>query len=100
LSSAVRAAKAKDLKNEIFKFEDPRLTKLLVLYKARNFPESLTQAEKNQYEEYKEEKFATSTKDRPSKEEYLNNIENMRKTKLSVKNKKILDKLEEWAKQS
>lgn len=100
LSSAVRAAKAKDLKNEIFKFEDPRLTKLLVLYKARNFPESLTQAEKNQYEEYKEEKFVTSTKDRPSKEKYLNNIENLRKTKLSAKNKKILDKLEEWAKQS
>jgi exodeoxyribonuclease-1 len=99
LSSAVRVAKPKDLKTESFKFEDPRLNKLLVLYKARNFPESLTKAEKDQYEEYKREKFSTSTKDRHSKEEYLQNLQSLRKTKLSAKDQKIIDKLEEWANQ-
>ncbi|MDO4742347.1 MAG: exodeoxyribonuclease I [Candidatus Saccharibacteria bacterium] len=37
-------------------FSDPRLSKLLLHYKGRNFPESLAEGERKEWEEYKKEK--------------------------------------------
>lgn len=51
--SRVRAADADDLAATSFVFEDPRLPEMLFRYRARNFPESLSEAEQAQWEEYR-----------------------------------------------
>ncbi|MCL1876461.1 exodeoxyribonuclease I [Candidatus Saccharibacteria bacterium] len=52
----VAAAKANDLADFHPNFVDERLTELLLRYKARNYPKSLSDAEKNLYEEWKNAK--------------------------------------------
>jgi len=50
---AIRTAHAEQLKAQGFTFHDKRLPELLIRYKARNFPESLSEAELLQWEEYR-----------------------------------------------
>jgi exodeoxyribonuclease-1 len=49
----VRAASPAQLAEESFPFEDPRLPEMLFRYRARNFPESLSEAEVAQWEEFR-----------------------------------------------
>lgn len=51
--SAVRAADRKELADFHPDFLDDRLTKLLVRYKARNYPSALNTSEREQWEEYR-----------------------------------------------
>jgi exodeoxyribonuclease-1 len=51
--AGIREADAEQLKTRRFTFNDSRLPELLIRYKARNFPESLSEAEKLQWEEYR-----------------------------------------------
>ncbi|WP_455208860.1 exodeoxyribonuclease I [Kaarinaea lacus] len=51
--TGIRDATAEQLKNQVFTFKDKRLPELLLRYKARNFPDSLSQAEMLQWEEYR-----------------------------------------------
>ena len=50
---AVRNAKANDLADFHPEFADPRLPELLVHYKARNFPSTLSASEQKQWEQYR-----------------------------------------------
>lgn len=54
--SAVRAAAPKDLKGFDPGFSDKRLQKMLVRYKARNYPNSLTDEERGEWEAYRAER--------------------------------------------
>jgi exodeoxyribonuclease-1 len=54
--AAVRAAGAKELRGFDPGFSDKRLHQMLVRYKARNFPSSLTDAERTEWERYRSEK--------------------------------------------
>ena len=96
--SAVRSAREKDLKSSNFAFQDPRLSKLFTLYKARNFPDSLSEAEKLEYIEYKNNKLINGSAGTPSLEVYLNNLDRLSKSKLSKKKLQLIDDLKEWAK--
>jgi exodeoxyribonuclease-1 len=49
----VRAATPEQLRDESFVFEDTRLPELLFRYRARNFPASLTDSERAQWEEFR-----------------------------------------------
>lgn len=100
LSSAVRSAKPKELKSSNFAFEDVRLAKLFTLYKARNFPEELSETEKAEYEGYKQNKFRVGTPGTPPLEEYLKELERLSKTKLSKKKLELIKELQNWAEQS
>jgi exodeoxyribonuclease-1 len=51
--SAVRAADAHDLADFDPGFNDERLSRLLLRYKGRNFPESLNETERREWEEYR-----------------------------------------------
>lgn len=57
--ASIREATTEQLKNQQFNFNDNRLPELLVRYKARNFPESLLEAEQWQWEEYRYHKLFT-----------------------------------------
>ncbi|MDQ5914069.1 MAG: exodeoxyribonuclease [Patescibacteria group bacterium] len=100
LSSAVRVAKPKDLKLELLKFEDGRLTKLLTLYKARNFPDQLTENEAKTYQEYKMNKIINGTSATPPLEVYLQDLDKLSKTKLSKSKLSLINDLKDWAQQS
>ena len=49
---AVRVATAEELANHSWSFEDKRLPELLFRYRARNFPDSLSAAERAQWQEH------------------------------------------------
>lgn len=98
--SAVRSAKVSDLKASNFKFEDPRLPLLFTLYKARNFPDSLSESEALAWEEYKSKKFSEGIQDTPPLKDYLGSLENFASTKLTKQKKKLLEDLKAWAEQS
>ena len=49
----VRVATVEQLKTQGFTFEDKRLPEMLFRYKARNYPESLTPEEQEQWQEYR-----------------------------------------------
>jgi exodeoxyribonuclease-1 len=50
---AVRAAEPADITSFAEQFQDPRLKSLIPLYKARNFPKSLSAEEREQWEAYR-----------------------------------------------
>jgi exodeoxyribonuclease-1 len=50
--AAIRAATAEELANHTWSFEDKRLPELLFRYRARNFPDSLSAAERAQWQEH------------------------------------------------
>lgn len=52
---AVRTSKPIDITDDAFKFNDERLEQLLPLYKARNYPQSLSVAERTSWEEHRAE---------------------------------------------
>ncbi|MGD8641651.1 MAG: exodeoxyribonuclease I [Gammaproteobacteria bacterium] len=52
LMQQVREASPEQLRNGNYIFEDQRLAELLIRYKARNFPDTLTDGEQLQWEEY------------------------------------------------
>ncbi len=54
--SVVRAAKPEELGNLGLKFKDGRLEALLPLYKARNYPKSLTNEEREAWEAFRDKK--------------------------------------------
>lgn len=100
LTAAVRAVKPKDLKTANFAFSDPRLSKLFILYKARNFPDQLTEAESLTYEEYKQNKFQNGTTGTPPLAEYQKELDRLSKSKLSKEELKLIEDLKSWAEQS
>ncbi|HSX23722.1 MAG TPA: exodeoxyribonuclease I [Candidatus Saccharimonadales bacterium] len=53
---AVRAASVEELATQRFSFQDDRLSALLPLYKARNFPHSLSDEERTVWERFRERK--------------------------------------------
>ncbi|HSX28292.1 MAG TPA: exodeoxyribonuclease I [Candidatus Saccharimonadales bacterium] len=59
LMSAIRASDAKALINFKPEFRDARLTELLLRYKARNFPQSLSDSEREAWEAYRTERLQT-----------------------------------------
>ena len=61
--AAVRKADKYDLSGFTPDFQDPRLPGLFVNYKGRNYPETLNDAEREQYENYRMERIKRQQKD-------------------------------------
>lgn len=59
----VRAARPEELSDLGLKFEDSRLTALLPLYKARNYPKFLTAEERQEWEKFRTRKLLAGGKD-------------------------------------
>jgi exodeoxyribonuclease-1 len=58
--AVIRAADAKALADFTLDFKDKRLSELFVRYKARNFPQALSEDEQQAWETYRSQKFAQS----------------------------------------
>lgn len=92
LMSVVRAADVNELKNLKPDFKDDRLHSLLTLYKARNYPQSLSTEEKLTWQQYKNNKLAQSQKD------YQKRLAEITKTwTLNSPQKELIKNLKLWA---
>jgi exodeoxyribonuclease-1 len=93
----VRAAKAEELSDLSLDFKDQRLTELLPLYKARNFPQTLTNEERVAWEKYRYRKlFAGAEKSRLAK--FLADLENVKApNKPKSEQEYLIEELKLWA---
>ncbi len=98
ISSTVRAAGPKDLAKTNFDFQDSRLPKLLTLYKARNYPESLNESEELEWAEYLNKKLSEGSGDIPPLKTYLKELEEL-EPNLKPNQQKLIKSLKEWAKE-
>jgi exodeoxyribonuclease-1 len=97
-SAAVRAAAPTELKFSNFHFEDSRLPKLLLLYKARNSPDQLNESEKLQWAEYLQLKLSEGSGDIPTLTTYQKELEQLLPN-LKPKQQKLIKELQSWAKE-
>lgn len=89
--AAVRAAEENDLADFQPEFSDPRLTKLLLRYKARNFPASLTSDERHIWEDYRSLRF------RADAASFSRALERLSRTSRTQSEQFLLHELQLWA---
>lgn len=96
----IRDCNEDDLAKEIFNFKDERLTEMLFRYRARNYPNSLNDNEKNRWDEYRLRKFTdNSIKNNLTYENYINLLnEKQQDNSLSDSQQQVLLDLHEWGK--
>jgi exodeoxyribonuclease-1 len=85
----VRVANAQDLDGLDFKFDDNRLTKLLPLYKARNYPKALSSEEAEAWEKYRTD-YLLSGNDSSRLAKFFYQLEELSKDATLEKNKRFL----------
>ena len=85
--NAVRTATQNDLADFHPDFHDPRLPELLLHYKARNFPNTLSESEHKKWEEYRAKRI------KASKDEY---VEAIQKLAASGADSYLLEELHLW----
>jgi len=91
--SIVRAAEGDELKDLDVDFKDPRLEAMLPLYKARNFPETLTEDERKIWESFKQQKLLGG-KQNSRLARYFERINELREQpRLSGEQRYLLDEL-------
>jgi exodeoxyribonuclease-1 len=91
--SVVRAADAEELRNFPAEFDDKRLQALLPLYKARNYPDSLSEEERSFWENFKQQQLAGGKK--PALQTYFARLAELAKdSKLSKQKQFLLEELQ------
>jgi exodeoxyribonuclease-1 len=94
---AVRKASSKELSQLDVKFKDIRLNKLLPLYKARNFPETLTDAERADWRTYAAQKLLDGEEDSRLAQFEAQIQDIMAAGNLTVAQEKIIGQLQAYA---
>lgn len=93
--SVVRTARPNELAKIVLDFQDQRLKALFPLYKARNFPEVLTPAEKQAWEDFRRQKLVGSGQS----DRFFNQLEELGQTPgLDSKKQSLLKDLGDYAK--
>lgn len=88
--AAVRKASAQELAEQQFVFTDKRLTELFWRYKARNFPEILTEAERAQWFEFCRGRLANGEKGIQSVQQLKEKIRSVDESQTLSKDQKIV----------
>lgn len=97
--SVVRAAKQEDLTNLSLDFEDERLKLLLPLYKARNFPHSLSEDERNAWEKFRLYRLTHGGESSRAGKFFKRLDELKKRESLEPEQSQLLDELETYVKQ-
>ncbi|MET0717019.1 MAG: exodeoxyribonuclease I [Pseudoxanthomonas sp.] len=97
----VRATPPEHLGQRDFGFKDPRLSELLFRYRARNWPQTLTQPEQERWNHYRRQRLCVdSGLSETTFEAYYNEIDSLRLEHTQDGNKQILlDRLQAWGKE-
>lgn len=77
-------------------FDDARLTELLFRYRARNWPELLSDAERRRWDEYRRERLKTGEGSGISLEEFRARLQALREGPLNERDTGILEALATW----
>ena len=95
----VRTANADALRVMPIPFEDARLPEMLFRYRARNWPESLTADEQEQWQQYRQQRLTDETNSKIlTFPKFFKAIEACRESELSNEQSLVLARLEEYAK--
>jgi exodeoxyribonuclease-1 len=86
----VRAADQNSLADTNVEFSDERLEKLLVRYKARNFPKSITASERELWESYRTERIMQGKNGQLSLEQFAKRLTELMSAKASDDNAQYL----------
>ena len=93
----VRTADADALRVMPIPFEDARLPEMLFRYRARNWPESLTANEQEQWQQYREQRLTDEGNSKVlTFRKFFEAIETCRKGELTVEQRLALDRLDEY----
>ncbi|WP_438952463.1 exodeoxyribonuclease I [Porticoccus sp.] len=100
LFAAVRSASASELASGSLYFQDPRYRELLFLYRAKNFPETLSDEERQQWQEHRFQQITDGRGGYLSLNDFHEQIEALHtRESLSERDKRILHDLREWGNQ-
>ncbi|NQY26055.1 MAG: exodeoxyribonuclease I [Piscirickettsiaceae bacterium] len=95
----VRSAEPEHLKTLSLPFDDPRLAEMLFRYRARNWPESLTAEEQQQWQQYRQERLNGDDNDKILNfTRFFSAINESRTDDLSSEKNQVLDHLEMYGK--
>ncbi len=97
LEATVRSASANELQSLAADFHDQRLTKLLPLYKARNFSASLTDEERSQWENFRSHRLLAGGQKSRLATYMLQLQELANNNKLTAEQQFLLEELNLWA---
>jgi exodeoxyribonuclease I len=92
----VRNASPDELSRLDVAFDDRRLAELLPMYKARNYPGSMTEAERNAWEEVRREKLLAGDES-PSSKFFASLEEASQRTDLTDRQRQLLGELRQYA---
>ncbi len=97
----LRQLNADELATVEFNFQDGRIPEMLFRYRARNYPQSLSDSERSRWDEYRREKFESKdAKNSLSLESFKQILaRHMLDDQLSDKNRQILQELRKWGDQ-
>ena len=97
----VRSSTPEELRDNTFYFEDARLTEMLFRYRARNYPDSLTEDEKHQWQEYRYQRLTEADGGGSIiLEDYLDKVQClMADANISERDRHILEKLLDYSDQ-
>jgi len=94
----LRQLNENELKTVDFNFKDTRIPEMLFRYRARNYPDSLSQVEKDKWNKYRKAKFTYDNDNKTLNIETFNNILDsyLSDNELSDSKREILLELTEW----
>jgi exodeoxyribonuclease-1 len=92
--SVVRAAETDEVGSLDIKFNDQRLMQLLPLYKARNFPSTLTSDEREKWEAFRSHKLLSGGAKSAASQFFMRLSEISQRTNLSSEEKYVLEELQ------
>ena len=96
LLNDLRAMSAEQLKNACAVFQDPRLDKLLFRFRARNFPQSLSQTEQQQWEQHRTARLHDGAANALTIETFFERIDKLSET-AGTREEEILGALYDYA---
>ncbi|KZY31786.1 MULTISPECIES: exodeoxyribonuclease I [unclassified Oleiphilus] len=91
--SRVRQASDIELEEEEFRFQDSRLPELLFRYKARNFPQTLTEEEQSKWERYCANKLMSADGGYLTFKEFFDRIHAISQSDIDSKSQSVLEDL-------
>ncbi|MDQ7072298.1 MAG: exodeoxyribonuclease I [Gammaproteobacteria bacterium] len=94
----IRQADPEHLASMSIPFDDQRLPEMLFRYRARNWPESLSEEEQQLWQQYRQQRLHSDNPKILSFEQFFNEIEQCRNN-ISIEQQTILDKLEVYGNQ-
>ncbi len=91
----IRNTKSTDLANLVINFEDQRLAEMLFRYRARNYPETLSESDHKHWEQYRLERMTTGEASIKI-DNYRLSIKKLKEDNLNNKAQVLLDQLEAY----